>query len=265
MTAPAPTTRTQLLLAILRNKNLAPGTTEYDLEQRILEKLSTDDLTIYLRKQNERIDAERAQDQRIQQQAERAADNTLFRLKQQREAHEQEQARLAKNRPSDWTAFEQGAKDYGLWAVSEANFGVLLARVGSPFNAYQAKLQVEAGQALVFPPSEQDLAAWAQEKQEVHTRYLVNLAEHDPDKLRKTARFESEQRRAEAIRTEDRRQIEHRKKLDRQLGFPILPETNSDGVPLNSKFFVRATAETLKKYIRMFGASQITDAIRHRI
>lgn len=168
----------------------------------------------------------------------------------------------------DREIFEQAARDTEAFSINDANFNLLRERY-SPLDAYQIKLVAEAGLllGLVSPPTEEEIKTWRREKAEARKDYLINHA--SPSELRATARQEAEQRRIEHVRAEDARQVAAREQKDKDFGFPPLPETNQvTGEKLTSAYFIKLSNTDIGKfrnYIRVYGASQITKALRERI
>jgi hypothetical protein len=120
-----------------------------------------------------------------------------------------------------------------------------------------------------------DSAAAAQHEQELREErqaedqdFLINRA--SPSELRARARWETEQRRAEAIRQEDQRKIAYREQLDAQAGYQPLPATDQLGRAIDSAYLIRLSNadrystefQRFKNYIKVFGAANVTARLR---
>jgi len=125
---------------------------------------------------------------------------------------------------------------------------------------------VNTGAVQVSPATQSELQQYRQEAAEQRQQFLRNA---DPEMLRSIVRSEAEQRSIQAQREEDQRQIAARQAKDEAFGFPPLPEINeTTGEKLNSAYFIRLSNTDLqqfKNYIRYYGASQITRALRGRV
>ena len=228
-----------------------------------LERLALDELKMFVAKKQAIIAADEAEERLIDTQAEIAANNFMWQLKLKERYEQKREAEAKRLEPQDRRVFETAAKKYG-WAINEAQFDVCRRAVGYGFTEYDLVEAVNAGKLSMAAATPAQLAQYAQERAEQRQDYLLNDA--SPAELRRAAVQETQQRRAEAARQHDQAQIKHREELDARVGYPALPLENlQTGEKLDSRFFVGCSNDTMRKYIRKYGAAQITKAVRERI
>jgi hypothetical protein len=96
------------------------------------------------------------------------------------------------------------------------------------------------------------------------SRRNADLKAMDIPTLKAEVRRESTERAKHHHEQETDRVLAAQQQADSYVGFPEMPLVNSDGVKLDSLFFRRATAATIRVYLRRYGNAQITNAIRNR-
>ena len=209
--------------------------------------------------------AEAADEELIQIQAERAAARAIHELEMSQAREPHRRAEVKAQLEQDRKTFEDAARTLRSFGVNEANFNVVRQTLGVGFSVHQIRQMLAANGAMLSPPKQQELNDWERERIERHNEMLRNA---DTETLRSIVRSESEQRRIQFQRDEDQRQLAAREAKDQAFGFPPLPEINAaTGEKLNSAYFIRLSNTDLQKfknYIRYYGASQITRALRER-
>src|SRR5262245_15251169 len=109
-----------------------------------LERLTLDELKMFVAKKQAIIAADEAEERLIDTQAEAAADTFLWNLKRQQQHDQQQEAAAKATLPQDRRIFEAAAKKYG-WAINEAQFDVARRAVGHGFSEYELVEAVNAG------------------------------------------------------------------------------------------------------------------------
>jgi hypothetical protein len=161
----------------------------------------------------------------------------------------------------DRKTFSDAARKYGL-GDTEANFHLVRETLGEGFSEYAVGDAVRNGTVQVSPATEAELEQYRQKAQEQRQQFLRNA---DPETLRSIVRSEAEQRRIKFQHDETERQIAHREMLDAQVGFPVLPEFNSNGEKIDAAYLIRISNTNLqlfKTIISRFGAANVTARLR---
>jgi len=192
------------------------------------------------------------------QRAERAADRILFQRQQEEATRPQRQEELVRARQ----VIAEAQLVLRNFALNEANISLLLSVIDPTNISLHAISQAIASNAVTLSP------ATAEEHErfrladiESHNQRLLSM---NPAELKAEVRRESGERATHHHEQESNRVLAAQQKADSYVGYPEMPLVNSDGVKLDSRFFRRATAATIRVYIRRYGNAQITNAIRNR-
>jgi hypothetical protein len=208
--------------------------------------------------------AEAADEELIRIQAEREGDRILHQLHMQQAREPQRKAEDKRQLAEDRKTFLEACRQYHIGST-DANFSLIRTTLGPRLSVYEIGQAVRSGTLHLSPATQSELQQYRQEAAEQRQQFLRNA---DPETLRGIVRSEAEQRRIQFQREEDQRQLAARQAKDEAYGFPLLPEINaSTGEKLNSAYFIRLSNTDLQKfknYIRYYGASQITRALRER-
>lgn len=201
---------------------------------------------------------QKAEDELIRIQAERAADRALHEYHLKLHHDQAREAYLKQTEPQDRETFAKACRKFNIGNI-EANFKLIRAALGPQFNLYQVGQAVSSGIVHVDPATEQEQQQWRQEAQKEHRDYLVNYA--SPGELRQAARQDSEQRRVQAEQQHGAQQIKTREEAEVSVGYQVLPEVNIQGVKLDAAFFMglaNTDIKTYRKYCNKYGFAAIT-------
>jgi hypothetical protein len=194
----------------------------------------------------------------LQAQAERAADRVMHQLRMEQAREPQRKAEAQQLLAQDKKAFADAARTLG-FGEREANFSLLRQVLGSGnLSTYSIKQVIESGAVSLAPATQSELDERERERIEAHNNFLRQA---DPETLRRLAKQETEQNRQRAAHEQVARADAARAERDRYLGYLPIPD-EFQGQPLDSQFIKKCSAETLKRLIKMFGASQVTTRLR---
>ena len=253
-------TKQELIAEILKRFTGTPD--EYEGVRAALPKYTVEELERMLRIKIAQAEADAAEERLIDTQAEIAADNFMWQLKLKEQYEQRQEAEAKRLETQDRRVFETAAKKYG-WAINEAQFDIARRACGVGFTEYDLIEAVNSGKLSMATATPAALAQYAQERRQERADYLQNHA--SPAELRRAAVYETQQSCQQAQQEHVQAQIAHREELDARTGYPLLPETTADGVLLNSKFFIQATTDILRNFIKKYGAAQVTKAVLERI
>jgi hypothetical protein len=160
-------------------------------------------------------------------------------------------------------------EDFNEWArrngygSHDANWNVIQNLVhGQPFFAHQLEVSIKGGHVHLAKASESEKAEVAQQRETQHVEQenarRVQLPTHE---LKKLAAQELAEAHQQAENASIERQIEYREMLDQQHGFPELPRVAQDGRVLDSKFFQSLPAVDFRRWMKNYGAAQLTARI----
>ncbi len=158
----------------------------------------------------------------------------------------------------DRRLFNEFAREHGFSEV-EANFQLAKSVLEEGFGKYALAQAIQSNALQLAPASPTELARYSQKAQEERVGFLVNRA--TPQELRATAKAEAEQHRSQATQQQVAQQIQIREAQDASVGYPALPELNSDGVKLDRVFLLRLADTNIRKYKQFcskYGMANIT-------
>ena len=237
---------------------------EFEFVKAELSKLSLPELQQYAQLKSSAIRAAEADDRILELQATRSADRAIHELKMSQAREPQRKAEDKRQLAEDRKTFVEACRQFHIGST-DANFGLIRSSLGPGFSAYQIGEAVRSGTLQVSPATPEEIQQWTRDAQEQRQQFLRSA---DVETLRSVIRNEAESRRAQAQHDEDQRQLAARQAKDEAYGFPTLPEINAaTGEKLTSAYFIKLSNTDLqqfKNYIRMYGASQITRALRER-
>jgi hypothetical protein len=183
------------------------------------------------------------------------------KLSQWEFGYRQREAEATANLQENKRVFPLAARQFGFSEV-EANFSVLVQALGT-LTLYNIQQFLAANPTTLAPATPEQLQQWAKESAAAHQQYLNTLPPGHPDR-----QADIEQRRALAQQAEEKRRLDTMRVRDDSLGFPVLPEINLEtGERLDSAYFTRLTNLDMgkfRRYMKQYGSSQITEALRNR-
>jgi hypothetical protein len=234
----------------------APG--KYD--SALLDRQSVEQLKNILASAVEdfqRTQAERLLDIEIEREDNRAA----HKQSQWESEYQQRQAEARANEAENKRVFPIAARQFG-FAEVQANFTVLVDALGT-LTVYGIQQFLATNPTVLAQATPEVLEQRNKEAAAAHQQYLNGLPPGHPDR-----QADIEQRRAQAQQAEADRRLKAMRVRDESLGFPVLPEINLEtGERLDSAYFMRLTNTDMgrfRSYMRLYGSSQVTEALRNR-
>jgi len=138
---------------------------------------------------------------------------------------------------------------------NSAALNLLRQEFGAGFDSTQINQALQSGLINMGPASTKILQEAAKQRQD----FLINEA--TAQELRQAAHAESEVLAKKAQQQHAAQQIKTREQAEVSYGHPVLPETNSEGVKLDSVFFKKLADSNIKlfrQYCTKFGFAAIT-------
>ena len=188
--------------------------------------------------------AELAEDQILQIQAERAADQILFQLQRQKATEPQRKQAAAAQLEHDKVRFAEICRRNSI-SECEANF-----------NLWRSTKSISG----LAPASQSEQDRYSQEAVEQRNEFLLNA---DTETLRTLAREEGAANRQAALQTEADSQLAAAQERDSRFGFPRLPDT-WQGQKLDATFVKNCSVEIQKLLQKRFGSAQLTARLQGR-
>jgi hypothetical protein len=199
-----------------------------------------------------------AEERILQVQAERAAARVAYELAMSQAREPQRKAESERLMAEDRKAFADAACTLG-FGECDANLSLLRQVLGSGnLSTYSIKQVIESGAVSLAPATQSELNERERERIQAHNNFLRQA---DPETLRRLAKHEKEQNRQRAAQEQVARADAARAERDRYQRYQPIPD-KFQGQPLDSEFIKKCSAETLKRLIKMFGASQVTARLR---
>jgi hypothetical protein len=240
-------TKEQLIHEILHD-GVSRSPEDHDVYSRALWAAPVEHLQLVVAKKKAQAELAESEVKYQQHQAERAADHAIRQIRAAQEAA----PRIAAQREEDYRAFAEFAKATRLVSVSEANFDILIRKVGSPFDRYAAEQAVLAGQVAVSRPTPSELEAWDEEAREQRLDFLQNHASRE--QLRAAAAQES----VDARRSAQQQQIEYQLVLEHEKDRRNNPYLQPLPNEITAQAIKDSSLEQMKVWMKRFGNAALT-------
>src|SRR5262249_24974706 len=201
---------------------------------------------------------QKAKEDRLQAEAEKAADRTIFHLKKYQA---EEPARKAQEE-KDRLIFSQTCKDLEI-GDNQANFGSIRSALGPDFTVFQMKQWAQSGAHGLSPASPSEQQQRREEKQQAQHEEAIrrqNWLKHEasPSELREAAKQEALENRQQArLSRFEQELVKGYEREVVQQGLPPLPKFWR-GKELNRQGIHSLRAEELRELVKRYGSTQIS-------
>jgi hypothetical protein len=237
-------------------------------EQQQLRKI----LSLYSIEELERVEQaivsqavqEKAEEELIRIQAERAAARWAHQYEMQQAREPQRKAEEKAQLEKDKQTFADAAKSLRSFGLTEANFNVIRSVLGPNFTIYSVQQGIGSNALSLSPAIQDEVDEWT--RQEVEAKNLALLSADLPT-LRRLAR-EAGAKGPTPVAPDETQRVRAAERAADTVAYLPLPDefrdTSGTEVPLDAAFIRTCSKETLKCLFKRYGSAQVEEALQTR-